>query len=64
VARVILDTGVLVAVARRPNLDVVTATDDIAVPAIVVATGRVLITTDGKADVGDLPELSVRLLTP
>ena len=133
-ARVILDTGVLVAVVRRRvSGDVVSGTDDVALPAIAVAefltgveldpdperraahrtflddvlrvvpvadytaqtavhhaallahtrrtgrprgphdlivaataraTGRVLVTTDGKADFGDMPELSVRLLTP
>ena len=133
-ARVILDTGVLVAVARRRlDLDAIGASDDVALPAIAVAefltgveldedsdrraahraflddvlsvvpvadytaqtamhhaallahtrrigrprgphdliiaaiaraTGRLLLTTNGKADFGDLPELSVRLLTP
>jgi len=128
----IMDTGVLVAVARRRlDIDVVAATDDVALPAIAVAefltgveldadearraahrsfldevlavlpvadytaqtaahhaallahtrrtgrprgphdliiaatareTGRVLVTTDGKADFGDLPDVAVRLL--
>ena len=130
----ILDTGVLVAVARRRlNFDEIAVSDDVVLPAIAVAefltgteldedsdrraahrsflddvltvvpvsdytaqtavhhaallaytrrtgrprgphdliiaataraTGRVLVTTDSKADFGGLPELSVRLLNP
>jgi tRNA(fMet)-specific endonuclease VapC len=37
---------------------------DLIVAATARATGRVLVTTDSKADFGDLPDVAVRLLTP
>jgi tRNA(fMet)-specific endonuclease VapC len=56
VARLILDTGVLICGgAGRVDLAALADTDDVAVPAVV--------TTDHRARFGELPDVTARLIT-